>query len=722
MNCFKVAISAIILSATIFTVSADKLSPDTRIRLERRASEVSAQNAGDEERTEKVFILFEKGFASELAGVPGVEVQSLFEKMATAIVTPQAIDLLCEMDQVRYIQLASEVKLRNDWGRRDLHVDEVHLNTGNQLPRPFTGKGVIVGLIDTGVEYGHRAYFNNDGSQLRIRRVWEQNGFGNPPEGFSYGRELDNQADILLSTCDSKSEYHGSHTMGTAAGGGNLATRYYGMAPESDIVFVSFKNTENTSVADGIKYIFDYADKMDMPCVVNLSLGSHHGPHDGTSILDQMIDQLSGPGRIVVGACGNEGESKMHASKTFTEDDLTMKTILTFSTTQNHKLHYLDIWGTPGSNLKVGMAVFNTLKGQTVDASKQFDTSRSDQNVVGYFPNLDEQGVSMDAVIYGEINPENNAPHVWIEAEVIDAGQGRLPGLIIEGEAGATVHLWNEGLHEFSSNNKKGFTNGDFNSTVGEIGGTAKRIITVGSYDGRDSLIFKRHYWADMNEFSFYKQYQHSTFSSYGPTADGRTVPHIVAPGLPVISALNRYAVDSQTHENDISDYTTDKSGRKYYYIYNIGTSMSAPHVSGIVALMLQAHPNLTPEEAREIIQSTATTSPEMGELPNNAFGAGRINALECVRKAVELSGIDDVNDDGIGSDATHAWVSNGEIHLITPCVGSTLRLYNVTGQLLKEVNVTETETVVNVSGMGHGIVIAELSGQSNRRSFKLAL
>lgn len=722
MNCFKVAISAIILSATIFTVSADKLSPDTRIRLERRASEVSAQNAGDEERTEKVFILFEKGFASELAGVPGVEVQSLFEKMATAIVTPQAIDLLCEMDQVRYIQLASEVKLRNDWGRRDLHVDEVHLNTGNQLPRPFTGKGVIVGLIDTGVEYGHRAYFNNDGSQLRIRRVWEQNGFGNPPEGFSYGRELDNQADILLSTCDSKSEYHGSHTMGTAAGGGNLATRYYGMAPESDIVFVSFKNTENTSVADGIKYIFDYADKMDMPCVVNLSLGSHHGPHDGTSILDQMIDQLSGPGRIVVGACGNEGESKMHASKTFTEDDLTMKTILTFSTTQNHKLHYLDIWGTPGSNLKVGMAVFNTLKGQTVDASKQFDTSRSDQNVVGYFPNLDEQGVSMDAVIYGEINPENNAPHVWIEAEVIDAGQGRLPGLIIEGEAGATVHLWNEGLHEFSSNNKKGFTNGDFNSTVGEIGGTAKRIITVGSYDGRDSLIFKRHYWADMNEFSFYKQYQHSTFSSYGPTADGRTVPHIVAPGLPVISALNRYAVDSQTLENDISDYTTDKSGRKYYYIYNIGTSMSAPHVSGIVALMLQAHPNLTPEEAREIIQSTATTSPEMGELPNNAFGAGRINALECVRKAVELSGIDDVNDDGIGSDATHAWVSNGEIHLITPCVGSTLRLYNVTGQLLKEVNVTETETVVNVSGMGHGIVIAELSGQSNRRSFKLAL
>lgn len=705
------------------SVQADKLSPDTRLRIENRGKKFAARISDEQAETMRVFIAFEKGFDLNSLLIPGVTLQSVFEKVVTADATVAAIRQLAEMDGVRYIQMASDTKLLNDWGRADLHVDDVHSNTGNALTQGFTGKGVVVGMIDLGVEYGHHAFYASDGSGLRIRRAWQQNDFNGPhPAGYDYGRELTSEAEMLLQTYDSKSDFHGSHTMGTAAGGGDLPTKYYGMAPDADIVFVSFNSQDNTTIADGIKYIFDYADEMDMPCVINMSIGSHHGPHDGTSFLDQIIDEMSGPGRIIVGACGNEGESRMHASKTFTESDKTMKTMLTFSDKQSHKLHYLDIWGTPGSNLKVRMAVFNSLKGQLVDQGNVFDTNNPNQSVVGYFTYMNNQGIDMDAMVYGEINPENNSPHVWVEAEVLEMGQGRMPGLIIEGDPGATVHVWNEGLHEFSSNNKSGFTDGDQNCTVGEVGGTAKRIISVGSYDSRESIPVQRNYKIDMSSLSTYQQYRHSVFSSYGPTADGRIVPTVVAPGMPVISALNRYAMSSEEIADFHSDYTTGPDGRKYYYFYNMGTSMSAPHVAGIVALMLQANPELTPEQAKDIMQSTADTWAEMGEVPNNSYGAGRINALNCVKEALALGDPGSVEAVDVADNSTRVWGSDGMIHVLTPAVGATLRIYSVTGAILHEQTLDSTSADIDASQFGYRFVVAEVIGESSRSSFKIAL
>lgn len=703
---------------------ADKLSPDTRIRLQQRALRAPSRAAADSDTLMQVFVAFEPGFDAQELNIDGAEVQSIFEKVATVKATPAAINSLCELDGVRYIQMASGVNLLNDWGRRVMKVDNVHNNTGNTLPQAYTGKGVVVGIIDTGVEYGHRAFYNSTGNELRIKRAWQQNSYGGQhPDGYTYGKELTTEDEMLLETYDSRSDFHGSHTMGTAAGGGDLKTRYYGMAPDADIVFVSFKSNDNTCIADAIKYIFDYADEVGKPCVINMSLGSHHGPHDGTSYLDQVIDQMSGPGHIIVGAVGNEGEARMHAGKTFTDNDKTMKTLLTFNSGQSHKLHYIDIWGTPGSNLKVNLAIFNSLKGQTVDKSKLIDTSDPNQNVVIYYTYIDEVGIDIDAYIVGEINPENNAPHVYIQSEVGNIGQGRMPGLIIEGEPGASVHMWNEGQHEFSSNNKAGFTNGDHEYTAGEIGGTANRIITVGSYDSRDSVQISRNWMFLMTETGVpYDQYKHSSFSSYGPTADGRTVPHILAPGMPVISALNRHALSSSEIDEYMSDYTTDKSGRNYYYIYNMGTSMSAPHVTGTIALMLQANPALTPEQAREIIQSSADTDSYMGLLPNNTYGAGRLNALRCVQGAVAAIDESSVEDIAVDDNATRVWACDGKINVMTPAVGATLRLYTLTGSLLAEIPLGATSTVVDATQWNHKFVIAQLIGKSTRSTFKVAL
>ena len=725
MQIFRTSILSLFTAVTILSASADKLSPDTRMFVERQNRDAAAKKLAGAETPMQVFISFEEGYdAAKLEKIPGVEVQSVFNNVVTARVLPSALEALCSIDKVQYIQKGSSVNLLNDFGRQDLHVDEVLKNTGNTLPQAYTGKGVIVGMIDIGVEYGHNAFYDSTGDELRIRRVWDQNTFtNNPPAGFSYGAEYKTQQSILTAATDSRSDFHGSHTMGTAAGGGRYRTPYKGIAQDADIVFVSFASSNSASIADGIKYIFDYADQMNMPCVINMSLGSHQGPHDGTSSLDRIIDQMTGPGRIIVGACGNEGQSRMHASKTFTETDRTMKTFITFSAQQVEKRQYLDIWGTPGSNLKVSLGVFNSLKGQIVDQSKIYDTAEQTPYLF-YFTYLDEVGAEVDATINGEINPDNGAPHVWIESEIGDVGQGRMPGLIIEGDPGATVHVWNLGMNEFASNGKKGFTDGDSNCTVGEIGGTSKSIITVGSYDGRDKLPFHQTNYLDMNQQEAfpYKQYNHSVFSSYGPTADGRIVPHVLAPGLPVVSCANRYGIHSTELEEIYSSFTTNASGNKSYYVYSMGTSMSAPHITGIVALMLQANPELTPQQARDILQSTADTWEAMGDVPNNAYGAGRANALKAVQAALELSGSSAVEEIGVDSDATRVWGANGVINVMTPVVGSTLRLYSLTGQLLDTIEIHSTTTTIDASKWGKTIIVAELEGGAARKTFKITI
>ena len=732
MNYTKILISAILMMSAM-GATADKLSPDTRIRLQERAKMMTINSAeADEKPSIKVFVAFEPGFNPASLEIEGVEIQSVFDKVATANCTRAAIDALNVMDGVRYIQIASDVKLLNDWGRQDMLVDDVHQGKGT-LNQPYTGKGVIVGMIDTGIEYGHHAYYSEDGSELRIRKVWQQNNdTGTAPEGYTYGSELKTASEMLVKAFDTAAEYHGGHTTGTAAGAANKnsldyfgnPSRFYGMAPDADIVFVSFKSSDNTAIADAIKYIFDYADEQGKPCVINMSLGSHHGPHDGSSYLDQVIDQMTGPGRIIVGACGNEGEARLHATKTFTETDKSMKTMLTFNSQMSHNLHYVDIWGTPGSNLKLSMAIFDSLRGRTIDTSSEIDTSDPNGKQSMYATYLDEVGVDMDAYISYEINPENNAPHIYVQANVSDCGTGRMPGLIVSGDPGATVHMWNEGQHEFSSNGRSGFTNGDYTCSVGEIGGTAKEIITVGSYDGRDRIPFKHYqYYIDMTETSLpYEQYGHSAFSSYGPTADGRTVPHILAPGMPVISALNRYALDASALEENNSDYTTDASGRNYYYVYNMGTSMAAPHVAGVVALMLQANPELTPDQAKQILQETATTTSEMGDLPNNTWGAGRMNALACVQRAVDMNGLQSITDVAVDGDATQVWGEAGAIKVSTPAVGATLRVFTLSGMLLFESELNDTFTSIDASSWGHGIFVAEVAGENARRSFKVAL
>src|SRR5262249_14901559 len=165
------------------------------------------------------------------------------------------------------------------------------------------GRGVIVGIVDTGIDSTHPAFAG------RILKVWDQDLPGNgTANGFPYVRELS----VESRSASIAQRGHGTHIAGIAAG---ADPTYSGVAPAATIVAV--KTTyNNANIKDAIEYVFAIADELGMPAVVNLSLGGHADPHDGTDELSRAVDELSGPGRIVCCACGNEGNDDIHALAT----------------------------------------------------------------------------------------------------------------------------------------------------------------------------------------------------------------------------------------------------------------------------------------------------------------------------------------------------------------------------------------------------------------------
>lgn len=656
----------------------------------------------------------------------GAEIRHDYGEFATVTIPVDKLKEAGNVAGVRYITLGNDVTLLNDYSRARLQVDKIHDNTLNRLPAPYTGKGVVVGLIDSGVEYGHLAFRETDGTGLRIKAVWEQSSIlGTPPEKFGYGVEHRTPEAILGSIYDTISTYHGSHTMGIAAGG-DMTSPYYGIAPEAEIVYVSFNN-DDAAITDAIEYIFDYADEVDKPCVINMSLGSHTGPHNGTSVLDKYIDSVTGPGRVIVGAAGNEGEYRLHATETFSETDTQLKSMLTFAKGVSHNYHYLDIWGSAGDDIKVKICVAQSLKGNITYTSPTFDTSDPDLSPVVKATFIDEVGMTASIIIKGEVNPINGQPHVMVECQVEEIADGRVPGIIVEGAPGQQVDIWNYSGHEFSSNGKSGWTEGTLAGTVGEIGGTAHTIIPVGSYDARETIPWTSGGYSVWSENFVYDADNRSVFSSCGPTADGRVSPSVLAPGNPVISAINRYyyqamGVDLYTMTNGMS---TNSEGVHSYYGYNSGTSMSAPMVAGTIALMLEANPGLSPSEIREIIEQTAETDDFMGELPNNEYGAGRLNALECVKLAVARAGIcPNEAASSLGEQAIKVWREGTTVFIGLPTGGvrPTARVTNVTGQTIMTAELTDNLTQLDCSGWGNGVFIITVDDGKTAFSRKITI
>ena len=222
----------------------------------------------------------------------GVIVNQEEGELRTGFLPIESLDNLTDHPAVDRVMSSRFLKKKLDVATASVHIPQFR-NTTN-----LNGQGVVIGIVDTGIDPNHPAFTG------RILRIWDQTLSGPGVTEGSYGLEV---TGVNL-TASRDPDGHGTHVAGIATGND---PQFGGIAPGAEIVFVK-TDFQDAHIADGVRYIFRAAQQLHRPAVINLSLGGHWDPHDGTDPLSLICTRASGPGKIVCCAAGNEGNDNIH--------------------------------------------------------------------------------------------------------------------------------------------------------------------------------------------------------------------------------------------------------------------------------------------------------------------------------------------------------------------------------------------------------------------------
>lgn len=604
---------------------------------------------------------------------------------------------------------------------------------GAGISTPFTGKDVIIGIIDIGFQPDHPTFYDTTGQVNRVVRYWDQlDEAGNPPAGFNYG-SLHTTLPDMLATVDVK-HLHGTHVAGIAGGSGygSKNRMYAGMAYESDLVFVNIRYYDNQypasakgdflvaspAIIDGLNYIFSYADSVGKPAVVNLSWGMHTGPHDGSSLFDKAIENLTGKGKLFVGSAGNSNWTRTHISAQLKQDTLRTFAFNNRNVRADIEDMYIDMWGSAGTDFQISFGLADT-GGNRLGQSPYFNTTK-DTLIQGLLtvPN-DSFGFDTLEFSLSVISryAANNKPNILFELKNYTP-KTRRTTLFVYSDS-SEVHAWNSGqilswgeggfaAAYWGKTDVPGFSSGNSDYLVGENGGTGKRTITVGAYNSSVNM-------TSINGTPIYGGWgNRSDFSSRGPTVDGRIKPDISAPGENVISAYNRHTMNPFQY-NSVLDTITWK-GKLEYWGTASGTSMAAPNATGIIALFLQANDTLDPEMAVEILQKSGLADTETGQVPNSSWGYGKIDAYEGLRYIMTRVGVPEINPE--------SWKlfpnpSHGSIQVWGSAPDAGYRVYDVQGRELRKGNLLDNQVQLDLQA---GLYILVIEEGAYQKTFRIQL
>ena len=549
-------------------------------------------------------------------------IRSIGEKYFTANLTLDEIEKITKDENILFVTLPRISKPLLEKSLPAMKVDSIHLAKINNTS--YKGKNVVVGVYDTGIDFTHLDFCSDvDPTKTRILSIWDQFGTGTPPAGFNYGveysqtqinNEIDGTPANVVKAIDDNG--HGTHVASTAAGDGSSysITKYIGVAPEADLIIVDGGSDgfPSTNVIDGMNYIKNKSIALGKPFAINLSLGGHWGAHDGTDPQEIVIDEiLATAGRSIVIAAGNEGNDAIHAegivaanaSSTF---NFTIPPYTVNPGSQDDYVSF-DIWYKGNDGLKIEVI---TPSGQTITANPGTSANVTTTANEGFVQILN--------ATTGK-NPINNSKECQItlidfNTSAPKSGEWKIKITGVTIAEGGSFDIWLAG-----KSMEAGFTLGhNFRKLVG-MPGTSKKGITVGSYVTKWS-------WVSVNGSTFAYNGTNrtgniSTFSSQGPTRDGRVKPDITAPGQAIAAAKT---------SSSIFDNSVIVAGGKH--VIEQGTSMAAPHITGLAALMLQMNPSLTNDKIKNSIISSAVKDAFTGNLPNETWGNGKINAVAAMR------------------------------------------------------------------------------------------
>lgn len=584
------------------------------------------------------------------------------------------LDAVNEIPGLTYAELAGKAAPTLDKVVKATHADSVH--RGINLPQAYTGQDVLIGVLDWGFDYTHPMFYDTLLQETRVRAAWDQFRQAGPgPAAFAYGTELTTIPDLLAAQSDTVNIYgnatHGSHVAGIAGGSG-AGTAYRGLAFEAQYVFCTFL-VDAAAVLDAFAWMKSIADLDGKRLVINMSWGLYHmGTLDGNSLISQAIDDYSGQGIVFVNSGGNNGDVNFHIKKEFAAD--TVRSRIQFYPYDAHEHMWgqsISMWGQPGEDFSAGFLVTSNTN-VVLQQTPWYNTATQQ-------PYLDSMIVQGNDTVFFNLtaeaaHPLNGRPHFRLR---VKSESGAIKIALKATAEDGTVHFWNVTELDNDVGNwgqtftapVTGWTVGDKNYGISEPACT-QSLITVAAYSAEYTSPNGNPLGGAI-----------AGFSSYGPTLDDRVKPDISAPGTSVGSSISSFT------DNDYTLLTSvEFEGRTYPFARFSGTSMASPAVTGIVALLLEADPTLTPAEIKAIIQATARTDQHTGEIPAGGslrWGMGKINAYQAVVNALGLVGMEEA------PDAAHlsAWPNPAadELNLSAPLNGGATRLSisDATGRIL---------------------------------------
>ncbi len=622
----------------------------------------------------------------------------------------QAIRSLANHPQIKRMEsYTPHTQLMADTADIQNNVIAAH-NGDAPLIQGYKGNGVIVGIIDTGIDFNHPDFKDSLGN-TRIKYLWDQRYTTQPnsPQPYNYGQEWDS-TDISTGNANAHDPNyyygHGTQITGIAAGNGLAINKFAGVAPKADIILVALDFTSNNSnlISDAVDYIYKKADSLGKPCVINCSFGDYYGSHDGNDLQAQIIKNMinAQPGRALVAAAGNGGNLLFHLGYNVTADT----NFTFFKRPTNGNSIYLQMWADTNDLKNVDFSIgadqmtpVHSFKGRLPFSDiashlgvLQEDTLFNSGNRIGI---IQSYGDLIGGTYSMEFNiiPDSTS-YYW---RLITTGSGKFD-------------LWNFNVignnlpPQSTMPDSVYYKFPDYNQTIVSSFQCLDEVITVGNYVNRNSFLnYNNTYTSNLSLIPG----ELSASSSKGPTRDGRIKPDIAATGDWVLSCLSM-----PLQSLYIANLPGDLAQGGYHKKGN-GTSASSPVVAGAVALYLQKNPTATAFQTKQAVTSCPKIDSFTGtSLPDIDWGYGKVDVFStlagCSPTGIETN-TENANQLLIYPNPSNDAVSFSVGHIMVNSSDKMeIRIYNTIGKLIKIIPVNNS--VITISNeLAAGLYSCEL-------------
>ncbi len=523
----------------------------------------------------------------------------------------------------------------NDTMRVNNRINAIY-DGSTPLNSVYQGENVILGFIDTGIDWKHPDFRNPTDSSTRILAIWDQTKAVNQftPSKYGYGQDWDS-TEIMAGLSANNDIYgHGTTVAGAACGNAFANGLNRGVAPKSDIIVVESNfNAVNwlSTVADAVEYIYHIADSLGKPCVINSSLGTYLGSHDGLDPYTLYVDSLinSKKGHLMVASAGNSGEWGKYHLHTEVNNDTTFTWFQNNPSSSFGNATFFEIWAdtTAFNNVlftvgvdKISPSFESRGKGNYFNINTNlggvnYDTIRNINNdqlaTVQYWSEQRDGQYLLQVYLP---NPDSSQYHFRFEA--VGTGSFDCWSTSILGISDMVSDT--SSILNFVENHK--YVMPDSLKTIVSSFQCSPYVITVGNYWNDSGYVNLDTTWTENGG----TRGAIVPSSSKGPTRDNRQKPEIAASGHGVNSAIPYHVINYYLN-NATLDSTLAIGGM---HRRNGGTSMASPIVAGVGALLLEKCKKMTPLEFKNAITNNAFSDNFTGTLPNNHFGYGKLDGF----------------------------------------------------------------------------------------------